>query len=302
MIIGIGVFGGVGESLTLTDGCKKAAELGLRELRKARTAVQAVTIALTHLEKDGRYNAGCGGAVHAGTIRINRPQGMVALDAGVMYSNLNSARTGSVSGVSAVYTPSVVARELMSGKTGATTLWGKHADEFALSLGLERRRTISPQARERYLEMMRGFGSNFYTHSPSDFSNNHSNHHLQHREIETVGVVARDHRGRYAAGVSTGCFASMPKGRMSDAAMPGVGFIAGPDGGVAFTGIGEEIKNRVAASQVYYKWLAVHSAKEACERAVRLFPSSIPVGLIAINETGIGICANDQMPHALLFE
>ncbi|MBM3572541.1 MAG: L-asparaginase, partial [Alphaproteobacteria bacterium] len=68
---------------------------------------------------------------------------------------------------------------------------------------------------------------------------------------DTVGAVARDGQGRYAAATSTGGTSISFLGRVGDVPIYGCGIYAGPLGAVATTGNGEDIVKKLLAKAVY---------------------------------------------------
>src|SRR5256886_11458646 len=93
----------------------------------------------------------------------------------------------------------------------------------------------------------------------------------------TVGAVARDRRGRFAAGTSTGGTAFMLPGRVGDSPIVGSGLYAGPAGAVSATGFGAEIIKRVWSKFVYDRLANGLSGQRASDRGVALFPKTVPV-------------------------
>ena len=68
---------------------------------------------------------------------------------------------------------------------------------------------------------------------------------------DTVGAVALDGNGNFAAGTSTGGLPGQLKGRMGDSAVPGCGYYADDQiGAVALSGHGEGIARLAAAAQI----------------------------------------------------
>jgi L-asparaginase/beta-aspartyl-peptidase (threonine type) len=112
---------------------------------------------------------------------------------------------------------------------------------------------------------------------------------------DTVGAVARDRRGRFAAGSSTGGTAFMLPGRVGDSPLVGAGLYAGPDGAVTVTGIGEEIIKRVLSKFVYDLIAQGVSPKAASKRGLALFRQDISVGIIAVGSRGAGTASNRPM-------
>ncbi len=114
---------------------------------------------------------------------------------------------------------------------------------------------------------------------------------------DTVGAVAVDQRGVFAAAASTGGATPMLVGRVGDTPMIGCGFYAGPAGAFAATGIGEEIIRRMLAKEVYDRLARGDDLLSACRGGTGLFPENIPVGLIGISPGGYAASANRPMAH-----
>jgi L-asparaginase/beta-aspartyl-peptidase (threonine type) len=112
---------------------------------------------------------------------------------------------------------------------------------------------------------------------------------------DTVGAVARDRRGRFAAGTSTGGTAFMLPGRVGDSPIVGAGLYAGPQGAVSATGFGEEILKRVLSKFVYDRIAEGLTAQRAADAGVALFSKTVPVGIIAVGPRGWGESCNRQM-------
>ncbi len=110
---------------------------------------------------------------------------------------------------------------------------------------------------------------------------------------DTVGAVARDRDGRFAAANSTGGVSLMLPGRVGDSPIVGAGLYAGPNGAVATTGVGEEIIRRALSKHVYDR--LDRGANRACESGLRLFPKSVPIGIIAVDRRGAAEAANRNM-------
>ena len=73
----------------------------------------------------------------------------------------------------------------------------------------------------------------------------------QKEEQDTVGAVAVDANGNFAAGTSTGGLSGQLKGRMGDSPMPGCGYYADNNiGAVALSGHGEGIARIAGAAQI----------------------------------------------------
>jgi L-asparaginase/beta-aspartyl-peptidase (threonine type) len=166
-------------------------------------------------------------------------------------------------------------------------LAGKDATDFARSKGHRPYDPSTPESRQRLEESrlrIRDGRLPAYARRWRRFEVN-----------DTVGAVARDRRGRYAAGSSTGGTAFMLPGRIGDSPLVGAGLYAGPAGAVTATGIGEEIIRRVLSKFVYDKIGEGLSPQGAADRGLALFPKSVPVGLLAVGSHGWGAASNRPM-------
>ena len=115
---------------------------------------------------------------------------------------------------------------------------------------------------------------------------------------DTVGVIARDSEGRYAAALSTGGTSTALLGRVGDVPQYGQGLFAGPCGAVAATGKGEAIIREHVASAVYDLMCAGLHPDESIRRATWNIGRDEGVGVIAISKRGYGARATSQMAWA----
>jgi len=285
------VHGGAGGSRADDDGCVNAARRGLSEMGKG--ALAAATAAVVGLEDDGRYNAGSGSVLCLdGTT--------VEMDAAVMDS---SGKLGAVACIQRVRNPVLVARAVAD--TPHWLLAGEGAERFARIAGFPPHYHVSERARRKHDELLRklagaqaalpGVANTAFSHywnyaAPPQFETSDG--------CDTVGAVARDSAGNFAAACSTGGSAPSLLGRVGDTPIIGSGFYAGKLGAVAVTGIGEHIVRRLLAHTVY-QWLAEGMPMdEALEAGIALFPREIDVGIIAVSRTESGARSNKDMPRA----
>ena len=105
------------------------------------------------------------------------------------------------------------------------------------------------------------------------------------KELDTVGVVARDIFGNIASCSSTGGLTDRPVGRIGDTHMNGVSTIADNKyGGIAVSGNGENIIKHHTASNVYYNIKIGHvSIKTAINKVIKECPNC---GIIGIDKKG----------------
>lgn len=291
--------GGAGAPAHLRDGTQIAADRGLERLRSGGSALDAVLAATVILEDDPRFNAGTGS-----NLRLDGET--LEMDAAVM---TDDGRSGAVANLARVQNPVLVAAAVRE-RTPHLLLAGEGAQRFARRLGLPDYDPVTDKARNKVITARRGlrgeidddeeFGAwkdrdlralwNFQadcTVYDPDYDQ---------RLGDTVGAVARDGDGRFAAASSTGGTLIMLRGRIGDTPLIGCGLYAGPHGAATATGVGEEIVRRFL-SRTVYDWMAagVHP-QEACARGVALFPELIGVGVLAVNATGHGHASNRDMP------
>lgn len=302
------VHGGVGSPRAWSDGCRMAADRGLAVLRNRGSALEAVTEATVLLEDDGRFNAGTGSS-----LRLDGRT--VEMDAALMDSE---GRIGAVAAVARVRNPILLARAVL--ESPHVLVVGPGAEALARRLRLGKWRGPSARARERYEKVRRNLLASNFRDLPAawktldvrrywNFSrpfdevfrrDSRAGRRIQNLEpkrvsCDTVGAVARDSLGGFAAANSTGGSSPMLRGRVGDSPLAGCGFYAGSKGAVATTGIGEEIIRVVLAKRVY-DWIAKGlSCREACRRGLKLFARKVPIGIIAITLGGHAIADNRQM-------
>jgi L-asparaginase / beta-aspartyl-peptidase len=193
------------------DGCMRALAAGRLVLTYGGSAVAAVEAAVRVLEDDPAFNAGHGSVPNAA--------GDIEMCAALMDgSDLSIGAVGVIRGVR---NPIVVARMVKAER--AILLAGDGAREFA---------------RKRGAELC----------VPTDLA---VENELAPAEHDTVGAVALDSRGNFAAATSTGGLSGTPPGRMGDSALPGCGYYAdNAIGAVALSGDGESIARLTSAASI----------------------------------------------------
>ncbi len=257
---GIVVHGGAGAPSKWSNGCLRAAEAGMAALEHGASAVEAVVKATVILEDDPRFNAGTG--------CVLREDGKtVEADAGLMDS---TARIGGVTTLRDVKNPILVAEKVL--ETRHILLSGEGAAAFAQTLGLKNGNPPTGRAIAKF----------------------------KGEPCDTVGAVARDKNGLFAAASSTGGIGSAMIGRVSDSSLPGCGFWAGPSGAVTATGIGEQIASKLLCRTVYGFLESGVPAEEACQKGVALYSREISVGILVMTGNACGWASNRDMAHAVL--
>ena len=258
----------------MKDAAEASGDRGLEVLRRGGGALEAVVEAIVVLEDDPRLNAGTGSRM--------RIDGRVQMDAALMDSHLEA---GSVAAIEGVRNPIRVAREVFD--SPHILLVGADATAFARSKGHPPYDPATPESRRRLEESL----AKIREHRLPRYARRWKAWDLH----DTVGAVARDRRGRFAAGSSTGGTEFMLPGRVGDSPIIGAGLYAGPHGAVTVTGIGEEIIRRTLSKFVYDRMAAGASAQAAANRGLALFHRDVPVGVIAVGPHGWGAASNRSM-------
>ena len=200
-----------GDEQANRDGMRQAAEAGRKVLAEGGSALDAVEDAIRVLESLPVFNAGLGSALNAA--------GGIEMCAGIMDGRDRSV--GAVTVIRNVRHPISVARRLLPEKE--ILLAGEGAFMFA---------------REQQLEIV-------------DEDELRSDAAPAQQEHDTVGAVALDREGHFAAGTSTGGLTGSRVGRIGDSPQPGCGLYADDRvGGVSLSGDGETIARVVIASKI----------------------------------------------------
>jgi L-asparaginase / beta-aspartyl-peptidase len=229
-------------------GIRRALEVGRDVLVRGGTAIDAVEAAIVVLEDDITFDAGIGS-------HLNR-DGHVQLDAIVMDGATLDA--GAVAAVERVRNPIRLARKIME-SSKHVLLAGAGAELFAQENGfplcdpaeliIDRERTAWQRCKRE------GHSAEFH------FGDKHG----------TVGAVARDARGKIAAGTSTGGTCCKFPGRVGDSPLVGCGCYADAEaGGVSCTGLGEAIMKIVMAKTAADMLRAGSPSQEAAQECTRL--------------------------------
>ncbi len=265
---------GAGSDCSVQDAADAAGRKGMEVLRRGGRAADAVVEAVVVLEDDPRLNAGTGSRM--------RTDGRIQMDAALMDSRLDA---GAVAAIERVKNPILVARDVL--RTPHILLVGPDALAFARSRGHADYDPATPESRKRLEASLRLIRAGRVPPYYRKFN--------QLDLHGTVGAVARDRRGRFAAGVSTGGTSFMLPGRVGDSPILGAGIYAGPAGAVCATGIGEEIMKRVLSKYVYDAMRAGRSPQKAAEEGVALMPRRVSVGLIVVGRRGWGEACDRDM-------
>ena len=278
---GVIVHGGVSSPLDRDEGCRRAAGVAFEILSRGGTALDAVEEASAVLEDDPDYNAGTG----------SRPRTNLVceMDAGLMSSD---GRIGIVAAIARVRNPIRVARRVMEA-TPHVMLAGQGAIDFARREGFDDFDPLTPERRKRALEIVEDVRSG-RLEAPRSVRDCID-------ACDTIGVVALDSSGGFAAANSTGGIPLMLPGRVGDSPMVGAGFFASGHCAVATTGNGEEIIRNMSAIRICDRFGpdgSLGELEELCRDEVLRYPPSVTFGVIAICRDGTCSFDNRTMPVA----
>ncbi|HEY4178163.1 MAG TPA: isoaspartyl peptidase/L-asparaginase [Kofleriaceae bacterium] len=213
----------------MRSGCLAAARVGHAILVAGGTALDAAIAAVRVLEDDPEYNAGTGAV-------LTREQ-TVETDAAVMDGR--TQRVGAVAAVPNMGRAIDVARAVLDDGEHVL-LAGTAALTFATERGIAQApldSLITERARQRFAEesarRQRGVAATSTV-----------------REGGTVGAVAMDRAGNFAAATSTGGIVYKRTGRVGDSPIPGAGTWADVRIAVSVTGDGEAVLRVALAHQI----------------------------------------------------
>ena len=256
---------------------QKALSEGYKVLDQGGNALDAVEIAVKHLEDSPLFNAGRGSVFTAEETH--------EMDASIMDGKTKNA--GAVSLITGIKNPVCLARDVMD-KSEHVFLAGAGAMQFAKQLDykLEDPSYFYDEFRHKqWLEIK----------DSDDFQLDHASTKLSDQKKKdskfgTVGAVACDQHGNIAAATSTGGMTNKKWGRVGDSPMIGAGTYANNNTcAVSCTGSGEFFIRGVVAYDVSclmeYKGLSV---KEASDEVIqkRVLEIGGDGGLIAIDAKG----------------
>jgi len=240
-------------------GCRRAAEIGWAILSRGGSALDAVEAAIRSLEDDPAFDAGVGAWLNEA--------GEVELDAIIMDGA--TLESGAVAAVQHVRNPIVLARLVME-RTPHALIAAKGAEKLAAQHGLplvDESELLTGQELERWRAIK----------ERRDFSVETA---LGSATRGTVGAVARDARGRLAAGTSTGGTPNKMQGRVGDSPLIGCGCYADDlSAGASATGWGESIMKVVLCKTACDGAAAGRAAQAAAENAI---------GVLADRAQGLG--------------
>nr|XP_020034807.1 isoaspartyl peptidase/L-asparaginase [Castor canadensis]XP_020034808.1 isoaspartyl peptidase/L-asparaginase [Castor canadensis]XP_020034809.1 isoaspartyl peptidase/L-asparaginase [Castor canadensis]XP_020034810.1 isoaspartyl peptidase/L-asparaginase [Castor canadensis]XP_020034811.1 isoaspartyl peptidase/L-asparaginase [Castor canadensis] len=262
------------------QGIIKAAKEGYNILRQGGSAVDAVEGAVTILENDPEFNAGCGSVLNA--------DGDIEMDASIMDGRDLSA--GAVSAVRCIANPTKLARLVME-KTSHCFLTDQGAAKFAADMGIPKIpvEQLVTERTKKHLEKEKYEKGGQNLDCP--------------KNLGTVGAVALDCRGNLAYATSTGGIVNKMVGRVGDSPCIGSGGYADNNiGAVSTTGHGESILKVNLARLALFHIEQGKSVEEAADLSLGYMKSRLKGlgGLILINKTGDWVArwTSTSMPWA----
>ncbi|TDI79225.1 MAG: isoaspartyl peptidase/L-asparaginase [Bacteroidetes bacterium] len=247
-----------------------ALEAGYEVLKQGGRSLDAVEVAVKHLEDTPLFNAGKGSVFTA--------EGTHEMDAAIMDGK--ELQAGAVSLITGIRNPVALARDVME-KSDHVFLAGEGAMRFAESNGysFEKDEYFYDEVRYRQWQGIKDSDKFQLDHSVK-----------KEGKFGTVGAVACDTHGNLAAATSTGGMTNKKWGRVGDSPMIGIGNYANNKTcAVSCTGSGEFFIRAVAAYDVSclmeYKGL---SLEEATSEVIhkRILEIGGDGGLIAVDAQG----------------
>lgn len=236
--------------------CTAAVNAGSAILDRGGSALDAVEAAIRVLENDPVFNAGYGSALNA--------DGEVENDAALMEGEKLSA--GAVASIRGVRNPVSAARKVMQSEH--VLLSGEGARRFAEQSGVE----LCQPNELIHEDQRRAWEASKKT-----------------RGFDTVGAVAMDARGNFAAGTSTGGLMHKRPGRIGDSPLVGLGLYADNSAGaVSMTGDGEMIMRMALAHRIIHSMCNGIDADRASEEAIAAMERRVggEAGCIALDRHG----------------
>lgn len=261
---------GVERFAVLRNACRVAAAAGHAILAAGGAALDAVVAAVRVLEDHPETNAGRGSV-------LTREQ-TVETDACVMDGA--SQRVGAVAAVPAFGQAISLARAVLDDGEHAI-LAGAAALAFATECGLSAE-PAGPLVTER---QRRRWAERAGNEKAAVGGGGHE------REGGTVGAVARDRAGRFAAATSTGGILFKRPGRVGDSPIPGAGTWADARCAVSATGDGEAILRVALAHSIAVAVRAGVAIERATHDALRELQviTRGTAGVIALDTSGRAI-------------
>jgi beta-aspartyl-peptidase (threonine type) len=225
----------------LREGGRRAAEAGDAILIAGGSALDAVVAAVRVLEDDPEFNAGTGSALTR--------DGTVETDASIMDGATH--RVGAVAAVPNLGNAIALARAVLEANEHVI-LSGPSAWEFAREVGISpATNLVTDRARARLAAK------------------------LDEKSGGTVGAVARDRHGKFAAATSTGGIVGKRPGRIGDSPIAGAGTWADARCALSATGDGEAILRVALTRSIAMRLELLQESRVMMERYLARQPADI---------------------------
>lgn len=276
----------------LLEGVRRASAVGDAILAAGGSALDAVVASVRVLEDDPEYNAGTGSALTR--------DGTVETDASVMDGL--TQRVGAVGAVPDLGNAVALARAILEAGEHVM-LAGAAAWEFAREVGIvpaPAGSLVTARARTRLaatLAARKGRSGGRESIEDSDGAGSRSG--------GTVGAVARDRDGRFAAATSTGGISGKRAGRVGDSPIVGAGTWADCECALSATGDGEAIVRVALTRSIAIRIAAGVPARRAIDEGLRELVAITggSAGVIGVcNEGVIGLQLSETMPIAQVID
>ncbi len=252
------------------EALEQATLAGNAILKNGGNALDAVEMAVLHLENTPLFNAGRGS--------VFTREGKHEMDAAIMCGK--SLKAGAVAGVRHIKNPIRLCRKIMD-ESEYVMLAGQGAEEFGLSHGIE----FAPAS-----YFYDAFRFNQWVEVRDSATTMLDHTEKVNSKIGTVGAVALDIHGNVAAATSTGGMTNKQYNRIGDTPLIGAGNYANNNTcAVSCTGHGEFFIRAVVAYDVSclmeYKG---YTLQQACDEVVlkKLVAIGGDGGLIAVDPSG----------------
>jgi beta-aspartyl-peptidase (threonine type) len=248
---------------------------GMRELKRG-SALDAVEVAVRHMENSGAFNAGRGSVVTS--------DGRMQLDAAIMSGG--GLRAGAVGACSCTHNPISLARHVME-RTKHLLIVGEDCRSAAVEAG------ISIESLRPTLNVRKRFSKMRTVMPPLG-------------KTGTVGAVAIDSERIPASAVSTGGLWLKHPGRVGDSAIIGAGVYADSNSGAACaTGVGEEIMRNALSWEACRHMEtsdAASAARSSIDRLTKRSGRGL-AGVITVDTEGrVGFAYNTKMMGRAWFD
>ncbi|XP_026165811.1 isoaspartyl peptidase/L-asparaginase isoform X2 [Mastacembelus armatus] len=249
-----------------TSGVCAAARAAYAILQGGGSSMDAVLEAVTNLENNPVFNAGCGSVLNV--------KGDIEMDAIVMDGK--TLGSGAVSAVRNIANPVQLARLVME-KTSHACLTAEGASKFARDMGIPevpQESLITEYSRMRWKDNLEPDANPVQ---------------CQMGKMGTVGAVAVDREGNTACATSTGGMLNKMEGRVGDTPMIGSGSYADNKvGAVSITGHGEAIMKVALARLIMFHMEQGQSVEAASDLGLAYMKSRVDGlgGVVTVDPQG----------------